>query len=80
MDTKAYDVMLYDGSDRVVGYKWGTEAGGLVYDAQGNVVGGIYRGVAHNEWILKADQPHHTGKRYDGKPVVWGNRPSRKFN
>ncbi len=78
-DDKAFDVEHLK-SGRIIGYKWGSDNGGLVYDVEGNVVGAIQRGIVRNEWILSADQPHHTGKRYGGDQVLWSNRPSKKFN
>jgi len=78
-DDKAYDVEHLK-SGRIIGYKWGNNDGGLVYDANGNIIGAIQTGVARGEWVLVADQPHHTGKRYTGDQVRWSNRPSRNFN
>jgi hypothetical protein len=75
----AYDVEHLK-SGKIIGYKWGNQPGGLVYDADGNVVGAIQDGVAEGSWYLRADQPHHTGKRYSGDAVLWSNRPSKKFN
>ena len=64
-------------SGKVIGYKLDSEPGGLVSDMDGhNVVGRLLRGVAHNEWVLDACQPHHTGKRYQGDTVLWANQPS----
>ena len=79
-DDKAYDVEHLD-SGRIIGYKWGSDNGGLVYDPNGHdVVGRIQTGVVRGELVLIADRPHHTGKRYSGDPVLWSNRPSKKFN
>ncbi len=78
-DDKAYDVEHLE-SGKIIGYKWGSDNGGLVYDAAGNVVGAIQTGIARGEWVLIACEPHHTGRRYSGDSVLWSNRPSKKFN
>jgi hypothetical protein len=77
MEDLAYDV-YHKRSDTFIGFKWGPGKGGIVFDQDQNVVGIIIRGVV-GEWILKADQSHHTGKRWDGDEIVWDSRPSKKF-
>lgn len=77
---KAYEVM-HIASDKIIGFTWGHEGGGLVYDIKDHsqIVGRMQTGAVRNEWILVADQPHHTGKRYTGDVVIKDNRPSRKI-
>jgi hypothetical protein len=77
---KAHDV-YHKLSDKLIGFKWGDQPGGLVYDAAdtNKVVGQIRSGVVRGQHILWAQESHHTGRRFDGDEVVWDNRPSKRF-
>ncbi len=74
MESKAYDVYLQNEFKRI-GFKWGPQTGGLVYDGNDNVVGQIRKGIVHNEFVLWAQSPHHTGHKWDGEVLIFDNRP-----
>jgi hypothetical protein len=80
-EDKAYDVLIRH-QFKTIGFKIGPGKGGLVYDnwKNQNVVGAIQRGAVRGEWVLSANKSWHTGQKWDGEVVVWGNRPSKVFN
>jgi hypothetical protein len=84
MADKLYDVYIksqeQSKQDIFIGWQVGSDPGGVVSDQDDNVVGCIYQGVVRGEYVLKANQPWHTGQQYDGEVVVWDNRPSKRTN
>ena len=62
---------------KIIGYTFGQEGGGLVYDADGNIVGAMM--TQDGYWYLSATAGHHTGKRMNGDLVLKSNRPSKRF-
>ena len=64
-------------SGKSIGYTFGQEGGGLVYDAAGNIVGAMM--TQDGYWWLTATASHHTGKSMNGDTVLKSNRPSKGF-
>ena len=60
-------------SGKIIGYTFGQEGGGLVYDASGNIVGAMM--TQDGYWYLSATANHHTGKAMNGDTVFKSNRP-----
>ncbi len=76
---EAYEVYLHH-EFKMIGFQLGSKWGGVVTDPNGNdVVGLVLKNSTTQEFYLRADKPHHTGKQWNGNKVSVDSRPSKRF-
>lgn len=76
---KAYEVYLHH-EFKMIGFQRGATWGGIVNHPNGHDVVGVVHKHPEGDFYLRADQPHHTGKEFNGSRVSVDNRPSKRFN